>query len=76
MQRETQILVSFDLVFHFILVASGEIFDLSYGKIWGHASFVTQARDEDVIHSVIVVLSMETYFELVWSRFNANDEGN
>ena len=37
MQRETQILVSFDLVFLFILVASGEIFDLSYGKIWGHA---------------------------------------
>ena len=49
MQRETQILVSFDLVFLFILVASGEIFDLSYGKIWGHASFVSQARDEDGI---------------------------
>ena len=49
MQRETQILVSFDLLSLHILVASGEIFDLSYGKGWGRASFVTQARDGDGI---------------------------
>ena len=39
-------------------------------------SFVIQARDGDGIWiSAIVVLSMETYFELVWSRFSTNDEG-
>ena len=49
MQRETQILVNFDSFSLHIIVASGDIFDLSYGKSWGHAAFVTQARDGDGI---------------------------
>ena len=34
-----------------------------------------EMRTEFEPFSVIVVLPMETYFELLWSRFSANDEG-